>query len=49
MMNPMTRYAPFSRNVDDLFKGMFLRPVRLDLDAMPELQIKVDITENGDT
>ncbi len=48
-MNPMTRYDPLSRNVDDFFKGMFLRPVRLDLDAIPELQIKVDITENGDT
>jgi HSP20 family protein len=47
-MNPITRYDPFTRGFDDLFKGMFLRPVRLDMDAMPELQIKLDITENGD-
>ena len=48
-MNPITKYDPFSRNFDDFFKGMFLRPVRLDLESMPELQIKLDITENGDT
>lgn len=48
-MNPLTRYDPFTRGFDDAFKGMFLRPVRFDVDALPELQIKLDITENGDT
>jgi HSP20 family protein len=48
-MNPISRYEPFNRSFDDFFKGMFLRPVRLDVDAMPELQLKLDITESGDT
>jgi HSP20 family protein len=48
-MNPITRYDPFARGFDDMFKGMFLRPVRFDVDAMPDLQIKLDISENGDT
>mgnify|MGYP003340208230 CR=1 FL=1 len=47
-MSSLTRYDPFTRNFDDFFKGMFLRPVRFDLDTLPELQIKLDITENGD-
>lgn len=48
-MNSLTRYDPLTRGFDDVFKGMFLRPVRFDLDALPELQVKLDITENGDT
>ncbi len=48
-MNPITRYDPFTRGFDDIFKGMFLRPVRFDVDALPDLQIKLDISENGDT
>jgi HSP20 family protein len=48
-MNPITRYDPFTRGFDDLFKGMFLRPVRFDVDALRDLQIKLDISENGDT
>lgn len=47
-MSSLTKYDPFTRNFDDFFKGMFLRPVRLDMESMPELQIKVDVTENGD-
>jgi len=47
-MSSLTRYDPFTRNFDDFFKGMFLRPVRFDVDALPELQVKLDITENGD-
>ena len=47
-MNPISRFDPFTRGFDDMFKGMFLRPVRFDVDAMPELQIKLDISENGD-
>ena len=31
-MNPLTRYDPFTRGFDDAFKGMFLRPVRFDVD-----------------
>jgi HSP20 family protein len=48
-MNPITRNDPFTRGFDDMFKGMFLRPVRFDVDAMPELQIKLDVSENSDS
>jgi HSP20 family protein len=48
-MNPITRYDPLARGFDDLFKGMFLRPVRFDMDALPDLQIKLDVSEQGDT
>ncbi len=48
-MSSLTRYDPFTRGFDDIFKGMLLRPVRLDVDTLPELQVKMDITENGDT
>jgi hypothetical protein len=47
--NPVTRFDPFTRGFDDLFTGMFLRPVRFDIDAMPERQTKQDVTESGDT
>lgn len=48
-MSSLTRYDPFARGFDDIFKGMLLRPVRFDVDTLPELQVKMDITENGDT
>jgi HSP20 family protein len=44
MKNPITRRSLF----DDPFSGMFLRPVRFDTDALPELQIKLDVTESAD-
>ena len=47
-MNPITRHGFFDRAFDDPFKGMFLRPVRLDTDALPDLQIKLDVTESAD-
>ncbi len=44
-MTNIIRYDPFSTNIDELFKGVFLRPVRLDLDV-PEVQIKLNITRS---
>jgi HSP20 family protein len=45
-MANITRFDPFSGGLDDLFKGLMLRPVRFDLD-MPEVaQIKVDVARN---
>jgi HSP20 family protein len=43
-MANVTRYDPFS-DMDDFFKGLFLRPVRVGADAAP-VQIKVDVTED---
>ena len=46
-MNPITRYAGFDRGLNDAFNGMFLRPVRLDADALPDQQIKLDVAESA--
>lgn len=44
-MANLTRYDPFSTNLDELFKGMFLRPVRLDLEGS-EVQIKLNVARS---
>lgn len=44
-MANITRFDPFSTNIDELFKGVFLRPMRLDIDA-PEVQIKLNVTRS---
>lgn len=44
-MSNITRFDPFSTNIDELFKGVFLRPMRLDIDA-PEVQIKLNVTRS---
>jgi HSP20 family protein len=41
-MTALKRYDPFS-DLDDLFKGFWLRPVRFDLDMPQQLQIKLDV------
>lgn len=48
LTNPPARKSVFERAFDDPFKGMFLRPVRFDWDALPELQVKLDISESTD-
>ena len=45
-MANISRYDPFAVDFDDLFKGMFLRPVRLGTDA-PEVQIKLNVTRSN--
>jgi len=42
-MANITRFDPFSLNVDDFFKGTFLRPVRLEMET-PDMQIKMNVT-----
>ena len=44
-MANITRFDPFSANLDDLFKGMFVRPLRLEMDA-PDMQIKMNVTRS---
>ena len=44
-MANITRFDPFSANLDDFFKGMFLRPVRLDMET-PDMQIKMNVTRS---
>ncbi|MDH5533969.1 MAG: Hsp20 family protein [Betaproteobacteria bacterium] len=42
-MANITRYDPFSTDLDDVFKGLFVRPVRFDLEGVPQLKIKLDV------
>lgn len=47
-MANVTRYDPFA-DVDDLFKGFFLRPVRMGMsvgDAASLGQLKIDVSED---
>lgn len=46
-MTNITRFDPFS-DVDDLFKGLFVRPMRFDLDLAPQMQVKMDVTKADD-
>lgn len=42
-MKDITRYDPFS-DIDDLFKGFFLKPMRIE--GGKQLSIKMDVSEN---
>jgi len=46
-MTAIKRYDPFSE-LDDMFKGFWLRPVRWDMDMPQQLQMKLDV-KSGDT
>ena len=41
-MTALKRYDPFG-DLDDMFKGFWMRPVRLDVDMPQQLQIKLDV------
>jgi len=41
-MAALKRFDPFE-DLDDMFKGFWLRPVRLDMDMPQQLQIKLDV------
>ena len=47
-MANITRYDPFNE-IDDLFKGLFVRPMRFDLDVGPQMRMKIDVTKAEDT
>lgn len=46
-MANITRFDPFN-DMDDLFKGLFVRPMRFDLDVAPQMNIKMDVTKTDD-
>jgi len=46
-MANITRYDPFN-DMDDLFKGLFVRPMRFDLDVAPQMRMKVDVSKAED-
>ena len=43
-MTNILRYNPADDAFDDLFRGFFMRPVRLE--GQPEVQIKIDVSED---
>ena len=43
-MTNILRYNPADDAFDDLFRGFFMRPVRLE--GQPEVQIKMDVSED---
>ena len=47
-MANITRFDPFN-DMDDMFKGLFVRPMRFDLDLAPQMQVKMDVTKADDT
>ena len=47
-MANIVRFDPFN-DFDDLFKGLFVRPMRLDVNGVPQVQMKVDVTRKDDT
>ena len=47
-MANITRFDPFN-DVDDLFKGLFVRPMRFDLEMPAEMKVKMDVTKADDS
>jgi HSP20 family protein len=47
-MANITRYDPFN-DLDDVFKGLFVRPMRFDLEGAPQMRMKIDVTKADDT
>ena len=43
-MANLSRYRGYGEGLDDLFRGFLMSPVRLD--EQPELQIKIDVSED---
>ncbi|HXF65140.1 MAG TPA: Hsp20/alpha crystallin family protein [Burkholderiales bacterium] len=44
-MADITRYDPFS-DIDEFFKGFFVRPMRFELEGTQPMRIRVDITRS---
>jgi HSP20 family protein len=47
-MANITRYDPFN-DMDELFKGLFVRPMRFDLEMPQQMRMKIDISKADDT
>lgn len=47
-MANITRFDPFS-DMDDMFKGLFVRPMRFELEGAQPMRMKVDVTKADDT
>ena len=47
-MANITRFDPFT-DFDDLFKGFLVRPLRYDLEAPAQMNVKLDVSRTDDT
>lgn len=47
-MANIARFDPFNQ-LDDLFKGFWVRPMRFDMDVPEQMNMKVDVTKNDGT
>lgn len=47
MVNNLIRYTPAEDAFDDLFRGFFMRPMRME--GAPEIQLKLDVKEDDKT
>ena len=47
-MANITRFDPFA-DIDDLFKGFLVRPLRYDLEAPAQMSIKLDVIRTDDS
>ena len=50
-MAALSRFDPFTSSIDDLFRGLLVRPMRLDLESMmgqqlQQLQMKIDVKKS---
>jgi HSP20 family protein len=47
-MSNLTRVDPFNTGFDDWFKGLMLRPMRMDIDMPESMQLKMDVTRSDE-
>ena len=47
-MANITRFDPFNE-LDDVFKGLFVRPMQFGLEPPAKISLKVDVTKTDDT
>lgn len=47
-MANITRFDPFN-DMDDMFKGLFVRPMRFELEKGQQMRMKVDVIKADDT
>jgi HSP20 family protein len=47
-MANITRFDPFN-DMDDMFKGLFVRPMRFELEGTQPMRMKVDVTKTDDS
>jgi HSP20 family protein len=45
-MTNITRFDPFSTDLNDLFQGLLVRPIRFDINGGQQLSMKVDVTQD---